>query len=176
MDKRMHKSTETLVSESVAGNSEAFSELILRYERAAWLAAWKTVRDHHLASDATQNAFVEAYMHLHQLKSPSTFGAWLMRIVYREAIRVAKRVENSASLNPLRDIEQPPKRSSDDDDLILAICKLPDHERIVVTLRYFGGFSLADIAKDIGSPVGTVSKQLSRAIQRLKAILEENVL
>lgn len=175
LDKRMVKSTETLVNESRRGDSGAFTELILRYERAAWLVAWKVLRDYHLASDATQNAFIEAYEHLSQLRKPATFGSWLMRIVHREALQLTKRAARTVSLEPLSELKEYRTAGSDDDFLFLAICELPEHEQLVVVLRYFGGLSLADIARDSGKPIGTVSKQLSRAIRRLKTILKERV-
>jgi RNA polymerase sigma-70 factor (ECF subfamily) len=172
----MVKSTETLVKESQRGDAAAFTELILRYERAAWLIAWKVLRDHHLSSDATQNAFIEAYKHLSQLRTPATFGSWLMRIVHREAIRISKRFDRAISLDPLPELEENRQGCRIDESLFLAICELPEHEQLVVVLRYFNGLSAADIARDCGRPIGTVTKQLSRAIQRLRTILEANVL
>ncbi|MFO1065884.1 MAG: sigma-70 family RNA polymerase sigma factor [Pirellulales bacterium] len=172
----MVKSTETLVKDSQRGDSAAFTDLILRYERAAWLTAWKVLRDHHLASDAVQNAFIAAYKYLPQLRAPSTFGSWLMRIVHREAIRLSKQRDRAVSLDPIPELEENRRLSTDDETLFLAICELPEHEQLVVVLRYFNGLPLADIARDSGRPIGTVTKQLSRAIQRLRTILEAKVL
>lgn len=172
----MVNSTETLVKDSQRGDSAAFTELILRYERAAWLVAWKVLRDHHLSFDATQNAFIEAFKHLPQLRAPGTFGSWLMRIVRREAIRLSMRTDRAVSLDPIPELEENRTVCTDDETLLLAICDLPEHEQLVVVLRYFNDMSVADIARDCGRPIGTVTKQLSRAIQRLRSILEVKVL
>jgi RNA polymerase sigma-70 factor (ECF subfamily) len=48
------------------------------------------------------------------------------------------------------------------------VARLPEHERLVVVLRYLNGHSVAEVAAALGRPVGTVTKQLSRAIERLK--------
>lgn len=172
----MVKSTETLVKDSQCGDSAAFTELILRYERAAWLVAWKVLRDHHLSSDATQNAFIEAYKHLSKLRVPGTFGSWLMRIVRREAIRISNRTDQAVPLDITAELAENRTVDNADETLLLAICELPEHEQLVVVLRYLNGLTLAEISRDCGRPMGTVTKQLSRAIQRLRSILEAKVL
>jgi len=53
------------------------------------------------------------------------------------------------------------------------IARLPEHERIVVVMRYVDGCSVKDIADATGRPVGTITKQLSRAIERLRGRLVE---
>ncbi len=57
--------------------------------------------------------------------------------------------------------------------LVSVIDRLPDHERVLIGLRFFDGHSLAEIAETTARPLGTVSKQLSRAIARLRAWLEK---
>ncbi len=170
----MRKSTEEFVNESRDGDSGAFTELVRLYERAAWIVAWRVLRDHHLSSDAIQNAFIEAYTHLPQLKTSSHFGPWLMRIAHREALRISRRVDKSVPLDPVLEIAENQTNDSDSNSLILAIGELPEHERMVVALKYFSGYSVAEIARDNGRPIGTVSKQLSRAVNRLRKIIQEN--
>jgi RNA polymerase sigma-70 factor (ECF subfamily) len=63
---------------------------------------------------------------------------------------------------------------SDESGLLLRlVCRLPQHERVVVALRHFDGHSVHEIADMTRRPVGTVTKQLSRAHQRLRHWLEE---
>lgn len=62
---------------------------------------------------------------------------------------------------------------SDAEDLLEAVARLPDHERVVVGLRYFDGHAVNDIAAITGRPVGTVTKQLSRAIKRLRCLWDK---
>ena len=57
---------------------------------------------------------------------------------------------------------------ADAEDLLAAVARLPEHERIVIVLRYVDGRSVAEVAAALGRPIGTVTKQLSRAIERLK--------
>lgn len=172
----MLKSTEELVAAAKNGNSAAFAELVQRFERAAWVAAWRVLREYHATLDATQNAFVEAYCKLSQLRAPSQFGVWLMRIAHREAIRIGRRPFPSASLEAAGQAAMPvvADQSLDSDALMTAVGSLPEHERLVVVMRYFNGHSVEEVARLTGRPVGTVTKQLSRAFARLKMLLRSS--
>ena len=156
------------------GDRAAFAALVRKYERAAWVTAWKILRDYHTAQDATQDALVEAYRRLGQLRHPELFGVWLLRIVRHEALRLARRQAKSKAL-VLSDgtaSAEPPE--SENVDLLDAIGRLPNHERLVVALRYLEELPVADVARLVGRPVGTVTKQLSRAVRRLRILLQES--
>ena len=167
------KDTAEIVQSVLRGDPAAVEELVCRYERAAWTTAWRVLRDYHAAQDVTQEAFIEAYQRLSQLQQPRYFGVWLLRITHRLAVRRARRAGEAAALEtiPMAAIEAHP--STERDALLEAVAALPEHERLVVALRYFGGRSVTEVAALAGRPVGTVTKQLSRALQRLKLILRE---
>lgn len=173
----MLTSTENLTSAAQRGDSVAFTELVRRYERAAWVVAWKVLREHHAALDATQNSFVEAYCNLSQLRSPSQFGVWLMRIAHREALHLARRRPRESSLENAASMTLPmtAEATLEHDELVTAVAGLPEHERLVVVLRYFNGHSMDKVAQLVGRPVGTVTKQLSRAVARLKTTLRSSI-
>ena len=168
-------STEELVKAARAGEVSAFAELVRRYERAAIITAHSVLGDFHLAQDAAQEAFLHAHRMLNRLRSAAAFGPWLLRIVRRRAIRLqrARRAERTGTdgidcaaseasdwMEPYREVAR-------------EIARLPEHERIVVVMRYMDGCSVKDIADATGRPVGTVTKQLSRAIERLRGRLVE---
>lgn len=165
-----------LISVVLAGDQAGFAELVRRYERAVWARAWHVLRDYHGAQDATQNTFLEAFRGLRQLRDGAQFGGWLMRIAENEALRTARKQARGATLEPPTEIaagEAPPRPAAETAELLAAVGELPDHERVVVSLRYLNGHSVAEVARLTGRPVGTVTKQLSRAIERLKSILRE---
>jgi RNA polymerase sigma-70 factor (ECF subfamily) len=169
-------SDEELVRSTRFGRRDAFASLVGRYERVVWVTARRILGDDHAASDAAQEAFRQAYRRLHALREPSLFAGWLLRIARREATRMAR----LRSRHPTRslaesDNERPShpdgpegRFSADSEELLAAIADLPDHERSVVVLRYIDGLSVAEIAAACGRPVGTVTKQLSRALERLR--------
>jgi RNA polymerase sigma-70 factor (ECF subfamily) len=170
------RTNEELIAAILSGEQDAFAELLRRYERAAWATAWKVLRDYHAAQDATQNAFVEAYRRLGQLRSPAHFGLWVLRITRREALRLARRRGKARSLGLARDLAGSTAGeplTPEFDDLVLAIGRLPEHERLVVALRFLDDHPVAEVARLTGRPVGTVTKQLSRAVERLRAMFRE---
>jgi len=163
-------STEELVKAAQAGETSAFTELVRRYERAVIITAQAVLGDFHSAQDAAQEAFVIAYQRLKQLRDAASFGPWLLQIARRRALRWQRRripetidcecLEPAAS--PTCDWTEPYK------EVVQHVARLPDHERIVTVMRYLEGRSVKDIAELTGRPIGTVTKQLSRAIQRLR--------
>lgn len=173
----MSSTTEQLIEAARGGDKSAFAELIRRYERAAWVAAWRVLREHHATLDATQIAFVEAYCKLSQLRSPGRFGMWLMRIAHRAALQIARQSPTTCSLDQVEPSALATRTASslEQDELLTAVANLPAHERLVVVLRYFQGLSVEEVAQGTGRPVGTVTKQLSRALGRLKTLLGRSI-
>ncbi|HWB08650.1 MAG TPA: sigma-70 family RNA polymerase sigma factor [Pirellulales bacterium] len=159
------------------GDRSAFAELVGRYERAVWARAWHVIGDYHASQDAVQDAFLEAFRRLGQLRRPASFGLWLMRIVEHEAIRTARLQRRTNEIDEAVADSASDGRDPDLTDeaarLVAKVGRLPDHERTVVALRYFQGHSVAEIARLTARPVGTVTKQLSRALERLKSVLRE---
>lgn len=166
------------------GDRGQFATLVARYERAVWATAWRVVKDDHAASDAAQEAFLEAFKHLSDVRDPDHFGLWLLQIARRQAIRLAKRRSRDPSQS-LDDgdstyaddafesnLDKVTSLSADAEDLLATVAQLPEHERIVMVMRYLDGRSVAEIAAALGRPVGTITKQISRAIERLKFSLK----
>jgi RNA polymerase sigma-70 factor (ECF subfamily) len=167
-----------IVRDVLRGDRGAFAALVARHERAVWATAWRVLRDGHAAADAGQEAFLQAFNRLDALRRPDRFGAWLLRIARRESIRMARRrardpsrplaEADAAGVDPSHDRGRTTGLSADSERLLAAVARLPEHERIVVVLHYLDGLPVAEIASALGRPVGTVTKQLSRAIGRLK--------
>ena len=168
-------SDDSLVTATLAGDGGAFAALVTRYQRAAIATCLAILRDRQLAEDAAQDAFVAAYRNLASLRDRAAFGGWLLSIARNRSARLAGQ----------RAKHPPVTRGGDqhlaadptplpDEALLDALANLPDHERTVVMLRHFDGHDLAAVAVITGRPVGTVTKQLSRAHQRLRRTLEAN--
>jgi len=164
-----------LVQRTRRGERDAFGRLVERYEPAALAAAGSILRSWHDARDAVQDAFVIAFARLNRLWSPRKFGAWLLRIVRRQALLyLRRRATLSRRLTPL--IEEPPAPPPPDEvkypDALALIARLPEAECVVITLRHIQDLSVAQIAAVTGRPLGTVTKQLSRAHARMRAWIE----
>jgi RNA polymerase sigma-70 factor (ECF subfamily) len=154
------------------GEVQAYGALVERYERAVLAAALAVTRDIHAAQDVTQDVFVQCFARLGSLRDGSRFGPWLLRAAGREAVHASRRsrrmrIERSDATN----IGVTDANSLLDDErerLLRCVQSLPAQERLAVSLRYFEGLGVHEIAGLTGRPVGTVTKQLSRAIERLR--------
>ena len=168
-------STEELVRASRLGEASAFAELVRCYERAAVITAHSVLRDFHLAQDAAQEAFVIAHQRLAQLRDAASFGPWLLRIVRRQALRLGR--GRNAERTVVGDVDRAATSSRDwmepYEEVVEHIARLPEHERIVVVMRYIDVRSVQEIADSTGRPLGTITKQLSRAVERLREWLVE---
>ncbi|HEY3964024.1 MAG TPA: sigma-70 family RNA polymerase sigma factor [Planctomycetaceae bacterium] len=161
----MTESDAELVRRSVDGDLAAFETLITRYERSVRSVARAFLADAHACEDATQEIFVAAFRAIQTLRERDRFGAWLMQI----ARRVSGKLQGQHSRIPIPgDISEPAARNpqaanAQAEFLLSAIERLPEQERLVVTMRYFDGHRTQEIADATGIPLGTVTKQLSRA-------------
>jgi RNA polymerase sigma-70 factor, ECF subfamily len=162
-----------LIARVRGGDVQAYGVLVQRYERGALAAALPVVRgDLHTAQDVVQNVFVACYLQLHTLRDGSRFAGWLMRSARREAVRAARRRRRLPLVSDPPDVRiEPPPIDEDQQQLLDCVRRLPDHEQLVVSMRFFDGHEVAEIARLTGRPVGTVTKQLSRAIERLRGQL-----
>jgi RNA polymerase sigma-70 factor (ECF subfamily) len=160
----------SLVTAALAGDRRAFGELARRYERAVRAICLAVLRDEHLACDAAREAFVAAFRRLRRLRNAEAFGPWLLTIGRNEALHLLRKRRPASPLPPL--LAVPESHPADHDALLAAVANLPDEERLVVTMQFFGRHGVAEIAAMMGSPIGTVTKQLSRAYERLRKKLE----
>ncbi|MHC4406204.1 MAG: RNA polymerase sigma factor [Planctomycetota bacterium] len=160
-----------LVRRVKEGQTDAYEPLVRRYECAARVTALRVLGDHHAAEDVVQEAFVVAHKHLGSLRDGSKFGPWLMRITRRRALRAARRRQPAVSIDATPEVADrllDGRLRDGHEELIELISRLPLHERLVVTLHHLDGHRAAEIADITGRPVGTVTKQLSRAMRRLR--------
>jgi len=160
------------------GDVEAFGRLIERYERSVLAAALAELRDVHLAEDVAQETLLLAFRRLDTLRDDGKFGPWLMQIARRQVVDAVRARRVPVSVPPDNSQHEPAAASGDqswieNEHLLSLVARLPDHERVLIGLRYFDGHSMAEIAGITGRPIGTVTKQLSRATRRLRSWWEK---
>ncbi len=160
-----------LVAQTRAGDTRAFGELVTRYENTARVVALRYARHHHSAEDTVQQAFLIAFEQLAMLSDPTRFSSWLMRIVQREAMQQQRRRFATTADSEVIEVAREDGELSDDmEQAVLLLNQLPEHERIVMSLHFLDGHSTPEIASMIAKPLGTVTKQLSRATQRIQSL------
>lgn len=165
------ESDAALVASTLAGGATAYDRLVRRYERSTRAICFGVLRDWHAAEDAAQDAFVSAYNNLRSLRNPAGFGTWLLTIARHRATRLLR---SRRAYGDLSSCPEPAARSSEPtaDTILELMARLPEHERVVATLRYIDGHDVGTIANICQRPTETVRKQLYRAHERLKRVLE----
>ncbi len=169
------KSDKELVEEVLSGKTDVFSELVSRYTRTALGVASRIVQNKHTAEDIAQEAFVISFERLKTLKDRNSFGPWLLQITRNQAInevRNNKRVLSLTNVTSDPVLDRNGQLEEKMQELLSLIEKLPDHEQIVISLKYFDGNTIENIAGITGQSVGTVTKKLTRARKRLISFVE----
>jgi RNA polymerase sigma-70 factor, ECF subfamily len=163
-----------LVARVRLGDVEAFGQLAGRYERSLLAIAFANVRDFHMAEDVVQATLLVAFRRLGTLREAGKFGPWLMQIAHSQMVDAVRARRIPAGI-PL---DGPDHLGVDDastqtrieyEHLLSLVARLPEHEGVLIGLRYFDGHSMAQIAAISARPLGTVTKQISRAIVRLRS-------
>ena len=160
-----------LVNRVLKGDQFAYDKLVQRYEATVIGISAQVLGDLHAAEDAAQESFVHAYLNLPKLRDPKVFGIWLFKITKREAIRLLKqRARHNPIPNPV-DLAAPQQDEQLNErlaTLLNMVIKLPPRERQVIILRNFNNHSVREIAEITGRSIGTITKQLSQARNRLR--------
>jgi RNA polymerase sigma-70 factor (ECF subfamily) len=153
-----------------AGDTAAYAILVRRYERLVRATVLRRIGDRHLAEDVVQESFLSAFESLGTLRNGDVFGAWLLGIARNQTLRshrsAARRDVGVVDLDSLPGARAD-GMNTESSDLLELVERLPEHERILVGLKHFEGHTAAEIATITGRPIGTVTKQLSRAYERL---------
>jgi RNA polymerase sigma-70 factor (ECF subfamily) len=152
----------------------AFGEIVTRFEERAFGWALQLLNDPEEAKDATQDAFITAWLKLRQLRDAPAFAAWLKRLVATQCNR--RRRKRSADEVPrdeeLRATTQLHFEQRERQRLLAqALSRLSEAEHRIVVLFYFLGRTLGEIATILGIPPGTVGKRLYSARITIRRIL-----
>ncbi|MGD0516426.1 MAG: sigma-70 family RNA polymerase sigma factor [Thermoguttaceae bacterium] len=172
----MCSTDEQFIRDCLNGHPEVFRHLVSRHQAALLGYLRGRLCNEEEAAEAAQETFVRAYFALRGLHKLGSFFSWLVGIaerVVKETWRDEKRRQCVAFDD--RQMAETHTQSGDspDTDVTEAVGRLPDAYREVVLMRYYGGLSCAEIGRDLGLPIGTVTKRLSRAYALLRECLQE---
>ncbi len=167
-----------LVTRAQNGDLEAFGRLIAATQTMAYAVARGVVRDHGMAEDAAQDAYLRAFRNLPDLEEPAAFVTWLRRIVITVALnmRRARRV----TWLQLEDVPEIPVLDEAETSwselqrrrLATALLTLTRDERQLCDRRYHGQWSIARLARDAAVAEPVMRKRLQRVRDKLRKEIE----
>ncbi len=172
-----------LIHRILDGDDSAFSTLVERYQKQVHALAWRKIGDFHIAEEITQDTFLKAYQKLAALKKPQRFSGWLYVIASHccdDWLR--KKQIQTESLDELENKEIDPEAYSryvaeQETKVTVAaqrqvvkklLALLPESERTVITLHYFGEMTCEKMSEFLGVSANTIKSRLRRARNRLK--------
>ena len=180
-----------LVARTQAGESEAFDELIRKYTQRLYGLVYNMTSNHEDTNDLLQDIFAKAYRAIGGFQGKSSFYTWLHTIGVNMTINFLKKrgrrfhmslddieggiqndkefIELTASSNPVRDNDLMELQQR----LNMAMQKLSNEHRSVVTMFDIQGMPHAEISKVLSVSEGTVRSRLFYAHRQLQNYLEE---
>ena len=170
-----------LVVRVARGDRRAFEALYERYVRSVYALALRRLGDRHSAEDAVQETFAAVWRSARTYRPERGPAApWLFSIARNAAVdRLRARVV-LAEPPDTADAAPGPSDRAERDWLSWrvhrALEELPEAEREVLALAYWGGRSQSEIAAELGIPLGTVKTRTRSGLARLARILDEEEL
>jgi RNA polymerase sigma factor (sigma-70 family) len=180
-----------LVKRARAGDLRAYDELVRRYQERIYATVYHMTANHEDANDLAQEAFIKGFQALKSFKGGSSFYTWVYRIAVNKTINFLKQRKNRAQMS-LDDLdfnaehdpdlvalisEKTPRREIDlnelQEKLNVALLKLSEPHRLVVTLHDVQGLSHEEIAEIMDCNIGTVRSRLFYARQQLQAHMSD---
>jgi RNA polymerase sigma-70 factor, ECF subfamily len=162
-----------LLRAHVAGDPDAFNELVRRHRDRLWAVALRTLGDREDAADAVQDALLSAYRSAARFRGESAVTTWLHRIVVNACLDRVRRRQVRPTV-PLADTEPAAAAPVDSDtavDVRAALASLPAEQRVALVLVDVQGYPVAEAAAILGVPEGTVKSRCARGRARLAALL-----
>ncbi|MFH8787365.1 RNA polymerase sigma factor SigM [Streptomyces roseoverticillatus] len=172
-----------LLARHVAGDPDAFGEIVRRHRDRLWAVALRTLGDREEAADAVQDALVSAYRAAHTFRGQSAVTTWLHRITVNACLDRARKAASrrTAPLAETERLEQlvephesaaaPAERGDLHRELLQALSTLPPDQRAALVLVDMQGYPVAEAAEVLDVPVGTVKSRCARGRARLLPIL-----
>jgi RNA polymerase sigma-70 factor (ECF subfamily) len=172
---------QALVERYRKGDRDAFTELVIRYQRPIYNAAFWILRSAEDANDIAQGVFLKVAEHLDDFDSQHRFFSWIYRIAVNESLNLLRRNGHEEWLDdeidlPGAETANPEAQASDAErsrNIQRALLGLSANDRTVLTLRHFSECSYQEIAEILQIDEKTVKSRLFEARHRLRDALKD---
>lgn len=167
-----------LIHRSQAGDTEAFSELVIKYRTKIFTMVYGMVRNEHDAWDLGQEVFLKAWQSIHQFEGRSSFYTWLYSMTMNLTIyslRCKGRCQEVELSDAIPSFLPSPGVNCEYAEIRervnAALAKLSPNHRAVVVLKELEGLQYHEIAEVLNLSMGTVMSRLFYARKKLQSLL-----
>ena len=163
-----------IITRVLAGETALFELLVRRYNQRVYRAVRAILRDDDESEDVMQQAYVNAYQHLHQFEQRAQFSTWLTRIAVNEALarRKKRRPMEDESMELIESNEPDPEQQAAASQIRHVVerevAALPAGYRSVFVLREVEGLGTAETAESLSLSEDVVKTRLHRARTMLR--------
>ena len=180
-------SDEQIVERALAGDADAFGEIVCRWERRIFALAYGMLGREEEARDATQETFISAFRNLRGFRGEAKVSSWLHRIAINQCITRQRRakVRGETALGDETDgsgeslvapTHESPARAAESrqrtEIVRRAVNTLPTELRQVVVMKEFEELTFQEIAEALDLPISTVKSRLYTALRQLQMRLQ----
>ena len=171
---------QALVERFRNGDREAFTTLMVRYQRPIYNAAFWIVRSADDARDIAQSVFLRVAERLDEFDGSHKFFSWIYRIAVNESLNLLRRNGHEEPLDDEIDLpggsDDPESQARDAERsryIQRALLTMSPMDRTVIVLRHFSECSYQEIARILDVDEKTVKSRLFEARRRLRELLTE---
>ena len=170
-----------LVERYRAGDRTAFTELVIRYQRPIYNAAFWVLRNAEDANDIAQDVFLKVAERLDDYDPRYKFFSWIYRIAVNASLNMLRRNGREESLDDDAELAAAdsanPERQLGDAQVAArvrsALMRLSTNDRMVLTLRHFSECSYEEIGEILDLDEKTVKSRLFEARRRMRGLLQD---
>jgi len=166
---------EWLVLQSQNGDTQAFGQLVSRWQDRLWRHARRVTHDDTAAWDVVQEAWLSMLNGLRTLEDPGAFAGWAYRLVTFKSLDHVRRGQRQRRIEEQQMHPDPVTVDEVDDEieaLRAALGDLSAEQRAILSLHYREELGIGRIAEILGIPAGTVKSRLHHARAALKKKIE----
>lgn len=166
----MESDFRTLVKSAKKGDRHSFATLYSHIYKDLYKYALFTLRNEQDAEDCVSEAVIDAYSTIGNLKNEESFRAWFFKIL---SVKCKRKIKEYYK-NPPQELCYTEDLSNLDTniDLKSAFFTLSTEDRMIISLTIFGGYSSKEISKILRMNSNTVRSRYSRALDKLRNILQ----
>jgi RNA polymerase sigma-70 factor (ECF subfamily) len=158
-----------LIQRARRGETEAFGELVTRYQTSVFNVCYRILHERAEAKDMAQESFIRAHERLSTFDEERPFGPWMRRLAANVCLNHLSSQKITAELDDERDADasQRPETVQEarerSEQIREMLASLPAHYRLVIELRHYQGLSYDEIAVELDIPLSDVKSHLFRA-------------
>ena len=178
-----------LLRRIVDQDKDALDLLYSRYVTPVYSMALHMLKQPPLAEEVTQDVFLNIWLKAASFNSErGQPRSWIMSVAHHRVVDVIRSRRRTATMTDPEgyetlerlpsggaSVENQVQQNLDRERIMKALATLPENQRQVIVLAYFEGYSQSEMAEFLSEPLGTIKTRVRLAMQKLRAVLQEDV-